>query len=267
MLERIKKSIEEAQFVLVGIGAEFEERYEGMYADSFYKPLLEQAQKGKNAEQLLQYLKFHYTKRHPDDRILKAYNRLAELLEGKNYFVVSLCMDDLIFQSKLDAGKIVTPCGGYRALQCGKQCVTEQEMLVTDENVMQELLEGIDNCEGDLERIDLPVCAECTRPLWFNQILSPDYEEEGYLPQWQLYTKWLQGTVNRKLCILELGVGMQFPQIIRFPFEKAGYFNQKAYFYRIHSRLYQMTEELKGRGTSVAKNPVDLLTEEQEEKC
>lgn len=267
MLERITQSIEEAQFVLVGIGAEFEELYEGMNEDPFYKPLLEQAQKEENAEQLLQYLKFHAAKRHPNERLLKAYHRLAELLEGKDYFIVSLCTDDLIFQTKLDAGKIVTPCGGYRALQCLKECVTEQEKLVTDENVMQALLKGIDNCAGNLERVDFPVCVECTKPLWFNQIFSPDYKEEGYLAQWQLYTKWLQGTVNRKLCILELGAGMQFPQIIRFPFEKIGYFNRKAYFYRIHSRLYQLTEELKGRGTSIAENPVDLLTEEQEEKC
>lgn len=264
MLEQIKKSVDEAQLVLVGIGTEFSESYERMYADPFYRTIMEQSGKEENAEQLLQYLKFHYIRRHPDMRIVKAYDALAEILEGKDYFAVSLCTDDLIFQSALDAGRIVTPCGGFRALQCRKECVVEQENPVYDEDALQAVLESIDRCGGDPELIEYPVCGKCSKPLWFNQIISPDYREEGYLSQWQLYTKWLQGTLNRQLCILELGVGMQFPQVIRFPFEKVGFYNQKSYFYRVHSKLYQLTEELKGRGTSVSRNPVELLTEGQE---
>lgn len=263
MQAEIKKSIADAQLVLVGIGTEFAQRYEGMESDGFYGPLLEQIEKEENAEQLRQYLQFHYVKRHPDERIIQAYHKLAELLEGKNYFIVSLCTDDLIYEAGLDAARIVTPCGGYRAMQCGKECVTDQEMLVTDEKVMEALLESIDQCGGDINAVDFPVCAECTKPLWFNRISSPDYKEEGYLPQWQVYTKWLQGTLNRNLCILELGVGLQFPQIIRFPFEKIGFFNQKAHFFRVHSRLYQLTEELKDKGTAIAENPVDFLTEQE----
>lgn len=266
MLEKIKESVNEAQLVLVGIGTEFSQPFDKMAQDPFYAPLLEQAGKEENAEQLLQFLHFHYLKRHPDEKIILAYDRLAELLQEKNYFIVSLCTDDNIFRSGLDPKRIVTPCGGYRAMQCGKECVTDQEMLVTDENVVQELLRSIDDCGQDLNRIDFPVCAECTKPLWFNQITSPDYKEEGYLDQWQLYTKWLQGTLNRKLCILELGVGMQYPQVIRFPFEKICYFNQKSYLYRIHSKLYQLTEELKGRGTSVACDPVSFFTKDEGEK-
>lgn len=261
MQVKIKESIAGAQLVLVGIGKEFGQRFDDMEKEEFYMPLLAQAEKEENAEQLRQYLQFHYIKRHPDERIVRAYHKLAELLEGKNYFIVSLCTDDLIYESDLAPDRIVTPCGGFRAMQCMKECVTDQEALVTDENVMKALLESIDRCGGDINEIDFPVCAECTKPLWFNQISTPDYKEEGYLAQWQLYTKWLQGTLNRNLCILELGVGMQFPQVVRFPFEKIGFFNQKAHFYRVHSRLYQLTEELKDRGTSIAQNPVDFLTE------
>lgn len=259
MLEQVQRSVQGAQMVLVGIGAEFGESFERMEEDPFYASILKQAEHEENAGQLKQYLQFHYVKRHPNQRIVRAYQKLAAMLEGKNYFLVSLCMDDLVFEAGLDPNRIVTPCGGFRAMQCGRECVTDQEPLVTDSQVMEALLESIDACGGDLNEIDFPVCAECVRPLWFNQITSPDYKEEGYLEQWQLYTKWLQRTLNRQLCILELGVGMQFPQVIRFPFEKVGFFNQKAQFFRVHSRLYQMTEELKDRGCSIAENPVDFL--------
>ena len=52
---------------------------------------------------------------------------------------------------------------------------------------------------------------------------------------------------------------MEYPTVIRFPFEKVAYFNQKARFYRVHSRLYQMTAELKEKGVSIQANPEDFL--------
>ena len=101
-----------------------------------------------------------------------------------------------------------------------------------------------------------------------NRILTPAKEGEeetdsGVYPtdSWETYTKWLQGTLN--LVILELGVGMELPQLIRFPFEKVAYFNQKSCLYRVHSHLYQMTEEIKERGYSVPMHPVTLLLEEK----
>ena len=103
-----------------------------------------------------------------------------------------------------------------------------------------------------------------------DQILTPAKEGEeetdgGVYPadSWETYTKWLQGTLNRNLVILELGVGMELPQLIRFPFEKVAYFNQKSCLYRVHSHLYQMTEEIKERGYSVPVHPVTLLLEEK----
>ena len=89
------------------------------------------------------------------------------------------------------------------------------------------------------------------------QLTPAGYEEKD----WQRYMKWLQGILNRKLCILELGAGMEAPQVIRFAFEKITFFNQKAYLYRVHSKFPQLTEELKGRGCSVAMHPAELLKE------
>lgn len=258
---KLQRQVEEAQFVLVGIGNLFSQSLDGMRTDPFYAPLLSQAgqEREEDRARLEQYLQFHYIQRHPDGRLGKAYEKLAGLLAGKNYFIVSLCTDDLIYGAGLEEERIVTPCGGFRAMQCGSLCVTDQEALVTDRQVREELLLSIDACGGSLDAVDFPVCAECTGPLWFNRIDTPEYKEEGYLPQWRKYTAWLQGTLNRELCVLELGVGMQFPNIIRFPFEKICYFNQKAHFFRVHSRLFQLTEELRERGESIAADPVDLL--------
>ena len=143
MLQQIKESIADAQLVLVGIGTEFEVDFEKMKEDPFYIPLMDQAMQEENAEQLLQYLRFHYIRKHPEQSRIQAYQNLARLLEGKNYFVVSLCKDDLIFASGLNPERIVTPCGGFRSLQCTGECVTDQEPLVSDEQVLDALIQSI----------------------------------------------------------------------------------------------------------------------------
>ncbi len=274
MTEQLQQAVADAQLVLVGIGKEMESPLDRIEQDPFYLGLLAQAEAGgdqvekENAAAMKQYICCHFLKNHPDEKRKAAYMKLAELLKGKNYFVVSLCMDDLICGSGLDAGRVVTPCGGYQALQCmesneeGKPlCQTDQELLVTDSAVIDQVMRELDACGGNLDRVDFPVCNECGRILGFNQVMTPGYREEGYLPQWQKYMKWLQGTMNRQVCILELGAGMEYPSVMRFPFEKLAFFNQKASFFRVHSRLWQLTEELKEKGVAIAQNPVDFLLE------
>ena len=83
--------------------------------------------------------------------------------------------------------------------------------------------------------------------------------EEGYSQQWQHYMEWLQRTLNRRLCVLELGVGMAYPTVIRWPFEKIVFLNQKSNLFRVHSKLYYLTEEIQGRGYSLEEKPIDFL--------
>ena len=70
---------------------------------------------------------------------------------------------------------------------------------------------------------------------------------------------WLQGTMNRKTCLLELGAGLQFPSVFRFPFEKMAYFNRKVTCFRVHKSLYQLTEEMAERSKSVPVHAVQLF--------
>ena len=106
---------------------------------------------------------------------------------------------------------------------------------------------------------ELTKCENCGAAMVLNNIFAENYDEDGYLEQWQLYMKWLQGTLNRKLLVLELGEGMRFPSVIRWPFEKIVYFNKKAAFVRVHESLYQVTEELSGKGWGIPKNAIAWL--------
>lgn len=111
----------------------------------------------------------------------------------------------------------------------------------------------------DKERIVAP----CGSDAAGNVVTNENYDESIYLPQWETYTRWLQNTLNKKLCILELGVGFQYPSVIRWPFEKTAYFNQKSNFIRVHEKLAQLTPEIKERSISISQNPVHVLIGEE----
>ena len=55
---------------------------------------------------------------------------------------------------------------------------------------------------------------------------------------------------------------MNLPNIIRWPFEKVAFYNQKASFFRINEKLYQLTEEIGEKGISIERNARDYLLEE-----
>ena len=79
---------------------------------------------------------------------------------------------------------------------------------------------------------------------------------------WRDYMKWLSFTLNRQLLVIELGAGFGNPMIIRFPFEKTVYLNQKSKMYRVHPVFPHVTAEIGDRGFSVPADPLDLFTED-----
>lgn len=170
------------------------------------------------------------------ENALEAYARLFKLLDGKNYFIVSLCMDDAIYESNLDKERIVKPLGTFLKKQC------------------------IDACTDDLYSPEETKCPNCGKELVYNNINAENYVEAGYLPLWEKHKLWISGTLNKKLLLLELGANMKFPQIIRWPFERLGMLNNKAYMYRINEKFWQLPEDISGKAEGIKTNSLDWLS-------
>ncbi len=250
------EKIEDAELVLVGIGEEFEESVPKVEENPEFSDALRRMEEQEKDAWMYPYFKKAYLDRSKGDKTKEAYSILDNLLEGKNYFIVSTRTDDYIYKTKLSKERIVTPCGGYRFCRCAEGC--NKQLYPTDGQLSEKIYDFLLKKEYD-KKIEQPVCPACGKNLVFNLVGEDGYIEEGYLPQWNQYMKWLQGTVNKKLCVLELGVGMKYPTVIRWPFEKIVYFNQKANIFRVHSKLYQLTEEIKDRGYKIEKKPMDFL--------
>lgn len=256
--DNIRKKIEEADMVLVGLGEEFQ-----CPADIRRLPEYE-----KGREALQEAGKFwllpawdDYCERKAGTDTGVVLGKFADILAEKNYFVISVAMSASIASTFWKEGRLVMPCGGSAKLQCAENCGGEPVLLSErDGCLLEELMDDLYAGRFSPEKTEMfGKCDQCSAPMVLNNIYAESYNEKGYLEQWSLYTKWLQGTLNRRVVILELGVGMKFPSVIRFPFEKAAFFNQKAEFYRVNEKLYHMTEELRGKGQGISQNAIDCL--------
>lgn len=237
--DKLAEAVQDAELVLVGIGEEF------------MPPLPEF---GLEDPLRLYIMSSYYASISEDASVIRAYQELRRIIGGKPYFAVTLNTDDLIYRGGFERDSVVAPCGSLEKMQCEEHIV---EAAQVREMVLSARAEGGAAAVGKYAR-----CPQCGKPLRFHIKTEEGYLEEGYLPQWQKYNRWLSRTLNHKLCILELGVDFKYPQVIRWPFEKVAYFNQKAVLFRVHSRLPQTTAELGSRGVSVKASPTELLNAE-----
>ena len=169
-----------------------------------------------------------------------AYEALYDLIKEKDYYIVTTLTDGAVYEMPFDKNRIVAPCGNIHWRQCSKACTKDiwEEGEVPDD-----------------------ICPHCKAPLTGNTLKAETYIEEGYLPRWKDYMKWQTGTINRSLVILELGEGFSTPTVMRWPFEKIIYFNQKSKLYRINENFYQLPKEAEKRGVSVHENSVRWMLE------
>ncbi len=215
-------------------------------------------------------------------QLCRAYEILYELIKDKDYFIITMATDGMIYD---------TPLGSRQETVISERC--QEKGLSSCEGISEEMIKRMDRvfpkrqekpdtrwerivapcgnetwrqceraCTKDIwEPGEIPddICPHCHAPLVGNTIEAPIYIEEGYLPQWNRYTRWLAETLNQETLILELGTGFDNPGVIRFPFEKAVFFNQKAHMWRVNEKFSQIPQELKGRAEGIKKNSVSWI--------
>ena len=207
-LMEIKEKIQAADMVLVGIGEEFEDEAFLQEKENYAEICGKIAEAG--AQWVVPYVNYLFLKE--DTRLKKAYEGLTSLLQGKNYFILSYCMDGLLSEQELKPDRMAEFCGNWRHF------TGEPE-----ENEKIALYREIEACvrgEKSFRDLKAPVSLKNCQPCEFNTLYAEHFEEPNYKENWDRYLKWLQGTLNKKLCILELGAGMRNLNTIRIRYEK-----------------------------------------------
>lgn len=255
-MERAKlvEMLDAADKVLVGIGEDFEGKEDLAGEESYQQVCHDIAAAGM--EWVMPYVNRVFQEKN--EKLKTALQNLGGLLEKRDYFVVSVCMNGMPAEAGLSSDRLAEPCGSFKRLQCAAGC--EGSIQPVENAFLQEVAQCVQE-KKEWKSLETPVCAQCNAPMVFNSLYAEHYAEEGYRRNWDAYTKWLQGTLGKKLCILELGAGLMFAGILRFRFEKIAALNQKAGLIRIHKSLYQMPNEILDRGKSISQNAVDFMAE------
>lgn len=263
--EMLRGDIADSDFLLIGIGEEFEAGMKVLEESDIYKVFLEKLRKENLEERLFDWMypaMLNHALSEPIKEgtrlyeISKAYENLIKCIEGKNYFIVTMNMDAMLQNIIGEDANVTAPFGSYLRMQCENGCEDRIEDAESYNKYVTELIlsEDIPLSASKAKR-----CEVCGGEIVHNTINSVKYLEKGYLESWEKYQKWLLGIVNRKICIIECGVSLNCPGIIRFPFEKIGYYSQKSKFYRINHQVPQLTPELSERGISINDDSVAVF--------
>ena len=216
-IREIREKLDQAEKILVGLGGEWQMR----------PPAGSSLRRCRLAD--------------PEQSQLKAaYESLARLLSGRDYYIAATAVDGAVREAGFDESRITAPCGNVHWRQCSKACTKD----IWEEGEVPE-----------------DICPHCGAPLTGNTIEAENYIEEGYLPSWEAYKKWQAAALNHRLLILELGEGFDMPAVLRWPFEKNVYFNKKAFLCRVNERFYQIPKEIGERGAGIAMDSREFVRE------
>lgn len=258
----LSASLDQTKKVLIGLGEEWSYNYKNITNDIAYKNLIDQAKNGY--DWLIPYIEYHYMKNHEDPR-KESFKKLSDLIKDKDYYIISTIYDYSDPDNFFDHDKMVFPCGNIEFLQ-QKHNANGELIKVDDSNDISALMLQIDNIlknNGKLSEINKVIYSD--DEMIFNQKrrewLGEQYNEKAYLPKWSDYQNWLSGTLSEDLLILELGVGLEYPTVIRFPFEKIAFINNKAYMIRVHEKLFQLPGHIVKKAVSVQSNSMDYIKE------
>ena len=254
----LHKNIDTSKYFLIGLGEDVQVPLSEMESHPLFLAKRNELEALEDGDAYYPFLIRYFLQPEFCEKQVSFYKKLKEFCAGKNYFILSTVTDDLIYSVFSEEDHVVTPCGGYRKLQCSDS--SHQEIVDFPKDFWENFCRWVEG-KTPLSDIKLPTCPKCGKLLSFNQVSSENYMEDDYLTKWKLYTKWLEGTMNRDLMIMELGAGMMFPSVIRWPFEKLSFYNKKSCFYRVNETIPQLPDNKQEKAYSVDANPFEFVSE------
>ena len=239
-IDRLKNEIETADAIVIGAGAglstaagftysgerlqkyfgDFVEKYgfRDMYSGGFYPfPTPE--------EQWAYWSRYIYINRYMDvDN--GTYKRLFELVKDKDYFVITTNVDHQFQKAGFNKHRLFYTQGDYGLWQCSEPC---HQKTYDNEKTVRKMFEQQKNMRVPSELV--PKCPVCGKPMSMNLRADDTFvEDDGWHNAAERYNEFLCRHEGLHILFLELGVGMNTPVIIKYPFWKMTFANPKAVY-------------------------------------
>jgi NAD-dependent SIR2 family protein deacetylase len=234
----LKQQIAEADYIIIGAGsglssaagidyagADFRREFKDwiarygitdLYSSSFYPFETEEERWACWAKHIW------FARYQPEAKPL--YKQLLELVKGKEYFVITTNVDGQFLQAGFDTDRIFATQGDYAYFQPANG---KKKELYDNKEWVERVLPLIRDCRIPTELI--PTTPD-GQPVAMNLRCDDTFVEDAHWHrQASRYSDFVRRTADKRLLLLEFGVGYNTPVIIRFPFERmAAQFPQTA---------------------------------------
>lgn len=244
-IELLKKKIEYSDYIVIGAGAGLStaagftysgERFDKYFFDFKEKYGITDIYSGGFYPFASKEISWAWWSRHIYfNRYVKApkntYELLFELVKDKNYFVITTNVDHQFQKFGFDKNRLFYTQGDYGLWQSTN---IKNKKTYDNEYEVYKMLEAqgfVKNNEGEYDipsdkkilmsipRELIPICPDDGYEMTMN-LRSDDtfVEDEGWHLASRQYSDFIEKTKNKKVLFLELGVGMNTPVIIKYPF-------------------------------------------------
>lgn len=192
------------------------------------------------------------------------YEKLYELVHDKDYFVLTTNVDHCFQKAGFDRHRLFYTQGDYGLFQCSAPCHQEtydNEKVIREMVTAQGYKIGPDGAlflpEGIVPKMTVPAelvphCPKCGRPMSMNLRADSTFvEDEGWHIAAERYSDFLRRHRNLKALFLELGVGMNTPGIIKYPFWQMTAENSDAVYVCINYGEAYVPDEIKKKSICI----------------
>ena len=254
-IKQAKEFLANADFFIIGAGAglstaagfeysgknfekyfsDFKEKYgiNDMYSGGFYPFKTEE-------EKWAYWSRYVYVNRYKS-KSNKLYVQLYNLIKDKDYFVITTNVDHQFQLAGFEKNRLFYTQGDYGLFQCSVPC---HNKTYDNEDLILEMVNSQKNMKIPSELI--PKCPVCGREMEMNLRADDRFvQDEGWYEHAKLYREFLERTKDKKVVLIEVGVGFNTPAIIKYPFEQMTFRNEKTRLIRINKDFAVCPEEIK----------------------
>ncbi|MFP3846268.1 SIR2 family NAD-dependent protein deacylase [Priestia filamentosa] len=188
------------------------------------------------------------------------YKDLDNLLQGKNYFILTTNQDTQFLQV-FPEEKVSAIQGNWTYLQCSGPCHDEIYPYAEQAKELCSHIEGT-----RIPSSMIPTCSECGGPmeLWVRSFVF--LEGTKYKSEMEKYREFLLENKDKKVLFLELGVGQMTPMFIKEPFWNMTYSWPDAYYITINPKDALLPRELTDKGLAIHEDIARVLQDALGEK-
>lgn len=268
-IERLKRELNIADAIVIGAGAGLStaagftysgERFEKYFSDFIEKYGFGNMYEGgfypfdSLEEHWAYWSRYIFINRYADvDN--GTYKRLFELVRDKDYFVITTNVDHQFQKAGFDNERLFYTQGDYGLFQCSEPCC---QQTFDNEAIVREMCSEQKNMRIPIALI--PKCPHCGKPMTMN-LRSDDkfVEDSGWHSAARRYENYLQAHEGQHILFLELGVGMNTPAIIKFPFWRMTYQNPNAFYACLNFGEAYAPKEIEGRAVCIDGDIASIL--------